>query len=391
MINTILSQITGLFQKDFLFASFLPALILLAWVIAVLLTVFGVDYVFGAYDELTATQQATIATLATLTMIVVAYLLNALRGPFIRIWSGESPVANAVFYIVVKVGQLRQTRRFQRLRTSMKGDRVWFELLEEFSSKVRPHWSKTKAIPSKVRMSWIMSQARSLTRDDEATVRQQLDQLARWYVKYSGESLKPFFEIIKRKLTDWADKDSFALQRFAAQLDRSFGPVATIRPTSLGNVIEAYNHYGYSRYRMETEIFWPRLLKVVPEGFIPSVREPKILLDFAVTMATISVVVAAITMLVGPWLWFDVWIWSAIALVQLLAGAFFYALSVDAAVQYGDMLRACFDLFRLDLLEQLAFERPTTLKEERERWEKISQLIVYGQESDLKIAAAKAE
>ena len=117
------------------------------------------------------------------------------------------------------------------------------------------------------------------------------------------------------------------------------------------------------------------------------VREPKILLDFAVTMATISVVLALGLLTVGPWLWFDFRFWGTIAAVQLVAAGFFYFLSVDAATQYGDMIRSCFDLFRLDLLKQLQFKRPILLTEERTRWEKISQLIVYGQETSLEIRA----
>ena len=88
MINTVLSQITGLFQKDFLFASFLPTLILLSWVAGIVIGVFGIEYVFGAYGALGAPQQAGLATLTTLMTIVTAYLLNALRGTFIRVWSG---------------------------------------------------------------------------------------------------------------------------------------------------------------------------------------------------------------------------------------------------------------------------------------------------------------
>lgn len=77
--------------------------------------------------------------------------------------------------------------------------------------------------------------------------------------------------------------------------------------------------------------------------------------------------------------------------MQLVAAGFFYFLSVDAATHYGDMIRSCFDLFRLDLLKQLQFKRPTLLTEERTRWEKISQLIVYGQETSLEIRAEDSE
>ena len=219
----------------------------------------------------------------------------------------------------------------------------------------------------------------------QTAVRQKLQDLSLYFKRYSGDALSALYEQIKRELNDWSEKESFTLQRCTAELDRRFGTVATIRATSLGNVIEAYNHYGYKRYRMEAELFWPRLRKVIPDDYMEQVREPKILLDFAVTMATISMVLAFGLLTIGPWLWLDLRIWATIGVVQFVAAGFFYFLSVTAAIQYGDMIRSCFDLFRLDLLKQMQFTRPTSLQEERTRWEKISQLIVYGQEPSLEI------
>ncbi|MEE8121065.1 MAG: hypothetical protein V3T55_06020 [Anaerolineales bacterium] len=392
MINTILSQITGLFQKDFLFASFLPTLILLSWVAGIVIGVFGIEYVFSAYGALGAPQQAGLATLTTLMTIVTAYLLNALRGTFIRVWSGESSVFNAIFLGPIKLAEMLQSRRFLKLRSLSQGNTTWLDLAEEFREATDKFWDAKRDQPGFWMNKWIMVRAKTLHRRmSESTTRAKLNDLAMYFNSYSGESLKPHYQHVRRELIDWAEKDRYALQRCSAILDRSFGTVATIRATSLGNVIEAYNHYGYKRYCMEAELFWPRLKKVIPDDYMAQVREPKILLDFAVTMATISVVLALGLLTVGPWLWFDFRFWGTISAVQLVAAGFFYFLSVDAATHYGDMIRSCFDLFRLDLLKQLQFKRPTLLTEERTRWEKISQLIVYGQETSLEIRAEDSE
>jgi hypothetical protein len=393
MINTILSAITGVFQKDFLFASFLPALILLSWAVGIVIGVFGIEYVFSAYEALDAAQQAGLATLTTLTIIVTAYLLNALRGIFIQIWSGESRLFNAIFLGPVKLAERLQSRRFLKLRGLIREHTDWLDLAEEFRVATKTAgWSASKPQPGLVMGKLIMFRAKTLHRGmSESAIREKLSDLAVYFERYSGEALKPLYERVVRELTDWTEQDSYTLQRCCARLDRRFGTVATIRATSLGNVIEAYNHYGYKRYRLEAELFWSRLKKVIPSGYMNQVREPKILLDFAVTMATISLFLAFGLLTVGPWLWFDFRIWGTIAVVQLVAGAFFYFLSVNAATQYGDMIRSCFDLFRLDLLRQLQFERPSSLKEERTLWERISQLVVYGDEIDLRIRAEQVE
>lgn len=387
MINTLLSQIAGLFEKDFLFASLLPALLVFAWAATVVLATFGVDFTFGAYEALSAAQQAGLAALFALALIVTAYLLNALRGPLIRTWSGESRLFNVFFFAAVALAERSHRSRFLRLRAAGEGGSIWLEIAEEFRETVAVTWSATRPAPGWIREHWYLWQARALHRIlGPADVRHRLESLAEAFARYSGEKLRGVYEHVKRELMDRASEDALASRRRAVELDRSFGTLATVRATTLGNVIEAYNHYPYSRYCMEAEIFWPRLIKVIPSEFMARVREPKILLDFAITMASLSVVLAFSSLVVGPWIWFDLPIWLGAAVVQLLSAAFFYFLSVDAAVQYGDMVRACFDLFRLDLLNQLSLPRAANLKEEKARWEKVSQLLVYGQETDLQIA-----
>ena len=61
---------------------------------------------------------------------------------------------------------------------------------------------------------------------------------------------------------------------------------------------------------------------------------------------------------------------------------FFYRLSIGAADELGKMVRATFDLFRLDLMAALQRPRPITLSAEQAQWEELSKLALYGFSSD---------
>lgn len=60
--------------------------------------------------------------------------------------------------------------------------------------------------------------------------------------------------------------------------------------------------------------------------------------------------------------------------------AVYYRLAVFVATQYGDLIRASFDLFRYDLLKGLSIKIDSTmpLSREREVWEELSRLLAYG-------------
>jgi hypothetical protein len=64
----------------------------------------------------------------------------------------------------------------------------------------------------------------------------------------------------------------------------------------------------------------------------------------------------------------------------------YYRLAVSVATQYGDLIRASFDLFRHDLLKAFSVKFDPlnlSLSEEKEIWSKLSRLLVYGDASSL--------
>jgi hypothetical protein len=59
-----------------------------------------------------------------------------------------------------------------------------------------------------------------------------------------------------------------------------------------------------------------------------------------------------------------------------------YASATAAAGTFAELVCAAFDLFRRDLLVAMGIKPPESLREERQLWLKLSQLILYGQVPD---------
>src|SRR5438045_5415421 len=90
MLDTLLGKIAGFFEKDFLFASFLPALIFISALVVTVAGVVSIEAIWAWVDAWTAMQKASAAAAGILFIVVVAYILQALRSSFTRGWTGNS-------------------------------------------------------------------------------------------------------------------------------------------------------------------------------------------------------------------------------------------------------------------------------------------------------------
>jgi hypothetical protein len=129
------------------------------------------------------------------------------------------------------------------------------------------------------------------------------------------------------------------------------------------------------------------LIQVVPADFAARMEDQRVMLEFSLTGATLSVTFATLCALGGPWLWWSVRYWAALAATGGIAAYLMYRLAVTAAVQYGDFVRSAYDLFRLDLLKALSLPRPGNVEEERALWESVSGLVVYGHATAIPLRA----
>jgi len=140
--------------------------------------------------------------------------------------------------------------------------------------------------------------------------------------------------------------------------------------TQLANYSEVHREYGLSRYGLDIEYFWNRLLKFIRNDadFFPVLEEAKIQLDFSVAMTVVF--------------FFTVTGWSLISLffIQAVSPFFFifglgipcFAMFYRIAAQnyrgFADTVRSAIDLYRFKLLEALHLEMPADSDAEKKLW-----------------------
>jgi hypothetical protein len=383
MINTLLTRIAGLLEREFLFASFLPGLLFATALGATMLAVVGGESGWAGLASYTTLQKGVFTVVGGMAVILFSYVLHILRSAFLDFWSGRIA---ALRWGLVRAAEQVRRGRYERLAARARAVPRWRSRFDAWTTQVAVVWNKDWPTLPAAEKAGLMELANSLKPgQDDAEVANVLDSVLAAYTQYSGEDLADVFELLKRQMEVSAGDEEARIQNDSYCLDREFGTRESVRATRLGNVIESYQQYPAKRYRIETEIFWPRLQKVITTEYMDLLREPRIVLDFSVTMASLAVAYCAFALLAGPWLWFNALLWVSLGAAAALAAFFFYQVAVRAALQLGELIRSSFDLFRLDLLQVLRLPEPANHAEEKQTWEKFSHLAVYGEGADFQI------
>jgi len=382
VLFSLLERVGSLFDKRFLFASVLPVLILFGAVVFTLVGVVGMLPTTDWLSHISSLHLTLAATVGTGALIVFSYITGALHSVFVSLWSGT--LAVPVLRVFLQLGEARYGHAYESLRADALRNRsdAWRQLQAQFRVKVRAAYAqanhKRSATNEEVKaLRTIVEQVNEETTQADIEVIWQ--QISASYETRDPESLTAVYSALNQILDDRIRRGDQVTRSISAQLDRSFGGVESIRATRLGNLIEAYESYPYKRYHLEGVVFWPALRGVIPQSYLQVLQDSETFVDFATVMATFSAGYAALAAFVGPWLFPDAIYWLLLTSVGCALSYGFYLLASSAASQYGDIRRACVDLFRLDLMHALYRPHPANLEEERSRWREVSQLSIYGE------------
>jgi hypothetical protein len=152
---------------------------------------------------------------------------------------------------------------------------------------------------------------------------------------------------------------------------------ADVLPTRLGNTLRAAEDYAGDdeRYGMDAVFYWPRLYLLLPAETRTLVEDYRSGLDRMVLVASLAVAfpfAGLVVLAVAHTSWLA---WAVPAAVALLLAWAAYEAAVSAAVAYGDVVRACFDLYRRTLLQQYGLVLPASLEDERRLWGTLKQQL----------------
>ena len=205
-----------------------------------------------------------------------------------------------------------------------------------------------------------------------------------------------------------------------------------VLPTQLGNILKAAELYSQQRYNLDAVVIWSRLQNALPEKFAKILQSAKISLDLMVTLsafclifgiplsiglsiraASFFITVVPLGLTIAAFLMQQFWIGCCALIATVLAEILFrfpdsqiaplirlqvfltlisavlwvsrlsYQNATQAALTYGEQIKAAFDLYRWKALEALNLKLPTNLSEERQLWDEVSKFLYRGYSDQL--------
>jgi len=146
-------------------------------------------------------------------------------------------------------------------------------------------------------------------------------------------------------------------------------------PWAFGNTVRAFEAYPLVMYGFEATRGWGRLLAVVPKDYRELVGGAKAEVDFLVNLWFLSwlflLEYVAFAWITGGFesFWFPVLTYLNVRLSS-------YWLQ-GAAVRWGEMVKAAFDVFLPDLGRQLGLPAPATREEAWKTWNQLSEAFLH--------------
>jgi hypothetical protein len=148
-----------------------------------------------------------------------------------------------------------------------------------------------------------------------------------------------------------------------------------VLPTSFGNTIRAFEVYSRVMYGFEAIKGWERLLAVVPKDYRQLIDDAKAQTDFWVNLGFLSLVFileyAGMSIFSRQIALF----WSPLLALGIVVVA--YNRARNAAAEWGEMVKAAFDVFLPELREKMGLGDPAGPEGERAMWTRFSQAILY--------------
>jgi len=378
MINSLLERISGFLSKEFLFASLVPVVFAYLAAAALFSAAVGFGNALAFLEYRSIVQLVFMAVNTGAAIVVSAYVLSALRPVLLALWCGSLglPWLDWIWLPL----QRRHEGRYFRMREATFRQPVYESMFSAYMDRIRESSDNSRPrVPTK-ELAKHMKAMRALSLRDApiADVRAQLEDMVRLHVQFSPNSLVPLFQVFRFLQQSLVDREHSQIWGSMVHLDRCYGLSGSIAPTELGNVVAAYDAYPFKRYGVEGDFLWSRLHQVIPPEFLASIQDRRIMLDFALAMATMSSTLTLVELIAGPWQWNATTLWVSIVTLLAVVSYLFYRIAIVAARGFGVLLRAACDLFRLDLMHALQRPRPSNLEEERRLWTELGQLSLYG-------------
>jgi len=260
---------------------------------------------------------------------------------------------------------------------------------------------------SALRRSFLQRQRRRFIKNENARVwvEKQLVRINR-RIDREGEH-KPTEWRLRRQNRYIQERELLYDRQYSLTSERNenFPPsLQLIMPTRFGNILRSAEMYPGKRYGIDAVPLWGRLIHVIPDDAMIKIDEANnqclFLLNSALLAGIFTILCIMVAFFGGVHLWIKACgLSSSIScLVATLPNVFilymilaifagctawlFYSASLINVSQYGNMIRASYDLYRFHLLNALHLAPPVSLKEEKILWRRISYFMVGNEQWD---------
>jgi hypothetical protein len=168
-----------------------------------------------------------------------------------------------------------------------------------------------------------------------------------------------------------------SLRRWRTMLDRAVPlEAAHTRPTRFGNMLANLEDHTRAVHGMDYRLWWPRLAPLLPDTMRDIAAQESAnmtgLLNLCLVWATAAVGGAAVLGGVGAR-------WGAAVAVfvgGLLLAWISYRAAIREGAEAGQHLHAAFDLYRHEILKQMALDIPQDAESERALWQRLTTEMV---------------
>lgn len=152
-------------------------------------------------------------------------------------------------------------------------------------------------------------------------------------------------------------------------------------PTRFGNILRAFETYPRVMYGLDDIPGWLRLLAVIPRDYRGLVNDAKSMTDFwmnlhvqsFVLMIAYAVAAAVARTIAVPWF----------PLLCVATGWMALRRARVAALEWGEMVKAAYDVFLPQLRVAMQYPSPAAPAAEEELWTRFSRAVIYRNPADL--------
>lgn len=149
-----------------------------------------------------------------------------------------------------------------------------------------------------------------------------------------------------------------------------------VLPTSMGNVMAAFESYPWIRYQIDAVALWPRIVPILTNNkFAAFVEREKAGLDFVLNFSILFFVLSIENCFIGLLYSQDPITPLILSGVLLILSLLFYKISILGAGNWGMTVRVAFDLYRYELLQSLYLKMPDSFDREKQIWSSVSAFL----------------